>query len=144
MESEENHVCECVPLGGFNCPINVPYLPTLLYFLNSAFKYAPPREFWPPFLSAKHKADLAQADYSLDDISTLAANWAALCSRCLQWGHRKVSFQTRLICINCSVPDHKVIDCTKCATPASLSGAKSISTKRINSPDSLHTDWVTD
>lgn len=51
-ESKENQVIECLLLGNFKCPLNVPYPPLPLCFLNSAFKYAPPHDFWPPFLSA--------------------------------------------------------------------------------------------
>ena len=73
------------------------------------FKYAPPHITWTPQLSAQYKVDLAQACYSEQEISVLSANWANLCARCLQWGHRKQTCQARLICFNCSAPDHKAI-----------------------------------
>ena len=50
-------------------------------------------------------------------------------------GHNRINFQARLICINCSGPDHKAIACPKRATPASLSAAESICTERINLPN---------
>lgn len=62
-------------------------------------------------LSAHHKVDLAQAYYTEQEISNLATNWANLCSRCLQWGHQRISCQPRLICFKCSAPDHKAIHC---------------------------------
>lgn len=64
-----------------------------------------------------HKADLAQACYSQEDIDTLSINWASLCSKCLQWGHQKIHCQARLICIYCSSPGHKVIDCPSRSLP---------------------------
>ena len=98
-------------LGAFKCPLWLAYPPLPQSFLSSAFKYAPPHKYWPPILSAHHKADLAQADYSDKDIFTLADCWAALCARCLQWGHNRSYCTARIICINCSAPEHKAINC---------------------------------
>lgn len=78
-------------LGAFKCPVNVPYPSPPQCFLSSAFKYAPAHNSWPPTLSAQHKADLAQASYSEEEILTLDRFWASLCARCLQWGHKKIN-----------------------------------------------------
>ena len=102
-------------------------------FLNSAFKYAPPHEIWPPRRKAQHKLDLAQAQYSQQDIENLATNWAALCSKCLQWGHSRVNCEARLICINCSGRDHKAFNCPECAIASDLNRqVPSISNRMIN------------
>ena len=79
-----------------------------------------PHLAWPPMLMARHKADLAQAHYSESDILDLSSNWAVLCSRCLQWGHHKISCQARLICINCSSPGHKASDCLNFVRPQTI------------------------
>ena len=110
-ELEEEHNQACLNLGGFKCPINVPYPALPQCFLNSAFKYAPAHSLWPPNLSAQHKDYLAQASYSEEEITTLANNWAVLCARYLQWGHQKIDCPAILICINCSTPDHKASKC---------------------------------
>ena len=112
-ESEAARVIECISFGQFKCPVRAQYPPLPQCFLKSAFRYAPPHDMWPPMLSAKHKADLAQADYSADDINSLATNWAALCARCLQWGHTRIDFHAHLICINYSGSDHKTGNCPK-------------------------------
>lgn len=91
-------------------------------FLSSAFKYAPPHEEWPPVLSDRHKADLAQAHYGEQEISELAKNWAVLCSKCLQWGHPKISCPVRIICLKCSAPGHKASDCPLIHTMATNLG----------------------
>lgn len=109
-ELEDNVIPEYLSLGDFQCPINVPYPNNPQCFLASAFKYAPAHSVWLPTLSARHKADLAQACYSQEEIDTLTKNWASLCSRCLQWGHQKIHCHARVICIHCSSPDQKVIN----------------------------------
>lgn len=91
--------------------IDVPYPSPPQCFLTSACKYAPPHSDWPPSLSMKHICDLAQAEYSESEIVDLANNWGALCAKCLQWGHKKISCTARIICINCSAPGHKAVDC---------------------------------
>lgn len=104
-------------LGDFQCPLNVPYPSPPQCFLSSALKYAPAHTSWPPTLSAQHKADLAQASYSEEEISPLDRFWASLCARCLQWGHKKINCQARIICIHCSALDHKVINCPSLNNP---------------------------
>lgn len=108
---EESGDIKFLRLGSFNCPINSPYRQAPQCFLKSAFKYAPVHSLWPPCLSAHYKIDWAQAGYSEEDIDLLAANWAVLCSRCLQWGHKKINCLARVICIHCSTPDHKARNC---------------------------------
>lgn len=83
------------------------------FFLRrkSTYKYAPPHADWPPVLSARHKCDLAQAEYDEKEILDLSTNWAVLCANCLQWGHPKITCPARVICINCSTPGHNAIDC---------------------------------
>ena len=85
-----NHPADFILLGSFKCLLHVQYPPLPQCFLSSVFKYAPPHEFWPPTLSNQHKADLDQAHYSLKDIMELNSHWASLCSKCLQWGHKKL------------------------------------------------------
>ena len=108
---EEHQPVNFIKLGAFNCPLSSPYPQLPQCFLRSAFKYAPTHTSWPAFLSARHKADLAQARYSAAEILDLSNNWAVLCPRCLQWGHHKNSCHAQLICINCSSPGHKADDC---------------------------------
>lgn len=91
----------------------------------------PPHEYWPPTLKARHKADLAQAQYSLIDIMDLSTNWVILCSRCLQWGHRMDSCQAHLVCISCSAPDHKAVDFPLHGKHQSIVGPKSIQDNKI-------------
>lgn len=107
---EESQPDNFIYLGKIKCSLKAHYPTPPQCFLSSAFKYASPHAAWPPTLATKHKADLAQAQYSEKEISNLAANWAMLCARCLQWGHKKVSCHARVICINCSAPDHKAIN----------------------------------
>ena len=98
-------------LGGFKCLIDTPYPSPPQCFLCLAYKYAPEHSQWPPVLTNKHKADLAQAQYTWEEMTTLASLWAVLCAKCLQWGHQKTSCQARLICIQCLAPGHKAFVC---------------------------------
>lgn len=124
-ELEDAQEPEYLCLGSFKCIIKAHYPSPPQCFLASAFKYAPPHLGWPPTLSAHHKADLAQACYTKDDVLALDTNWAILCARCLQWGHKKISCQARVICINCSTPDHKVSNCPLWIKQQSTFGLKS-------------------
>lgn len=89
-------------LGNFKCIINVHYPSPPQCFLNSAFSHAPPHSFWPPQLENCHKADLAQAYYTEEEIIDLAVNWPILYSKCLHWGHKRITCLAQVICIKCS------------------------------------------
>lgn len=110
-KSEESQKANYFSLGSFKCLIDIPYPDVAQCFLSSAYKYAPPHSEWPPYLSTKHKCDLAQAKYSEQEITELTNNWGSLCAKCLQWGHKKISCSARVICINCSAPGHKTAEC---------------------------------
>ena len=69
---EDNNTPDFLCLGAFKCPIKVLYPRLPQSFLASTFKYAPSHSSWPPILAARHKADLAQACYSQEDIDTLS------------------------------------------------------------------------
>lgn len=77
--------------------LNIQRCPSVFCHLRSNMH--PPHNCWPPTLSNQHKADLAQAHYSLEDILEIDTNWA------------KASCHARLICFKCSTPDHKAINC---------------------------------
>ena len=47
-KSEEDMAIECLLIGQFKCPVNLPYPPLPNCYLRSAFTYAPPHDMWPP------------------------------------------------------------------------------------------------
>lgn len=110
-ELEDRQTANHIQFGSFRYCRDVPYPSLPQCFLKSAYKHAPPHDLWPPTLSAAHKRDLAQAQYSDEEIITLANNWAALCAKCLQWGHKKIACPARIICIRCFGPGHKANSC---------------------------------
>jgi len=97
-------------IGNLQFPCNVTYPKLPQCFLSSAFKYSPPHSSWPPLLSKAHITDLSRACYIEKEIKDIVDCWAALCSRCIQWGHTKSNCHARIICISCSAPGHKGIN----------------------------------